>query len=915
MAGITTEPETVASLPLADYFYIAGIDTSQIYERPSSTSLFATPPAVETTIDELSALVTNGASTLSPPGSPNVESRSRPSSRYSFDARKSMASFITPGESTSNPTSNRSSSITLKALQPGTAGLLSEEDFEQALRKFASERDTAIEEIHVSAGTIPRSSSRSTRPRPRTIRLQESEEVVSPGLKSGVGSLRRRISTMNTGRRAQSATRPTSVRTTKRMSGYNAVIPTPEPFKVDPAMHPLKRRYEPALLDCYPPKSIVSDQTNGRCTFPDYVPMFAFPNDVNVVSSDERPRSTWHGFTMTTSNGSRLHSVCATIWVPLCQEAAADLERQCETWRQRNMSSEERELASSLGERLANERAHLSQLLSQLPEVASGSSARDDLEEEISAVEERISMMADLLRPVRHAAASKIEGLTQNETGFWVPRVYGLLGRDGNMCSFWKEWLKAILVPMSDGAVLNVPASSPRVGMWQPLERYVVNICMEAPSPLASMTQVEVAIRELRLYARKEAINELPGSRNVDLYPLFRALSISNIISLFECIVAEGRVILLSSYASMLHLVSAALQNLLYPMTLSGIFIPLLPCRLLQALEAPCPYIIGVERRFDNIIFPTDDFILVDLDNDTIEVTTEPPQLPRQIRRKLTASLQVAAQHHNRFGTPIGPPIYAMETFPNNLFSSENSHIYDSRATRSNLASNVTMPSNSFSDIQISQSSPPIFNAFLSAKIDSTMSERKVSGRPGTSSTTKASSQSSTHAPPSPAISASIFDSFPNTPLSRNDSAFAFGSILREKKSGNFETAARRSSFTLDRMIPLRRSTVGLSHSHSPSVSTSNFGSSVGGPGYASSIYAPSTLAASTIMPTAFIQTVKDTETNKWSEGHCMVKQAARQGGGSILCSICNEKCGDEYHQCTGKISLLNTYGAHDLLT
>ena len=76
------------------------------------------------------------------------------------------------------------------------------------------------------------------------------------------------------------------------------------------------------------------------------------------------------------------------------------------------MSNEERELASSLGERLSAERAKLSRLLADLPSVDSGSDERDQLEEEISAVEEKIGLMTDLLRPVRHGAASKIDGLT-----------------------------------------------------------------------------------------------------------------------------------------------------------------------------------------------------------------------------------------------------------------------------------------------------------------------------------------------------------------------------------------------------------------------------------------------------------------------------------------------------------------------
>lgn len=240
---------------------------------------------------------------------------------------------------------------------------------------------------------------------------------------------------------------------------------------------------------------------------------FAFPNDVNIVSSDERPRSTWHGFTMTGGDNSQLHAICVIIWIPLNPKAAEDLERRCEEWRRDNMTNEERELASSLGERLALERAKLSRLLERLRTVPAH--LRENLDDEIVETEDRIFLMADLLRPVRHGAASKIEGLTDGETGLWIPRAFGILGKDASLTSFWKEWLKAVVVPMMNGAIQRVPPSSPKIGIWQPLERYVVNLCAEAPAPDGSKTQVEVALRELRLYARKEARNELPGSRNV----------------------------------------------------------------------------------------------------------------------------------------------------------------------------------------------------------------------------------------------------------------------------------------------------------------------------------------------------------------------------------------------------------------
>lgn len=121
--------------------------------------------------------------------------------------------------------------------------------------------------------------------------------------------------------------------------------------------------------------------------------------------------------------------------------------------------------------RLALERAKLSKLLARLPGVVNNQEKREELDDEILATEEKIGLMADLLRPVRHGAASKIEGLTDGETGLWIPRAYGILGKDASLTGFWKEWLKAVVVPMTNGAIARVPPSSPRVGTWLPLER------------------------------------------------------------------------------------------------------------------------------------------------------------------------------------------------------------------------------------------------------------------------------------------------------------------------------------------------------------------------------------------------------------------------------------------------------------
>ncbi|GKT52661.1 DENN domain-containing protein [Colletotrichum spaethianum] len=639
-------------------------------------------------------------------------------------------------------------------------------------------------------------------------------------------------------------------------------------------MHPLKRRFEPVLLDRYPAKD-ATDEISRRGKFPDYVPMFAFPNDIHIVSSDERPRSTWHGFTMTSDDNSKIYGITIIIWTALTSEVADEVEKRCEQWRQSHMSNEERELAASLGVRLAAERAHLSQLLAKLPTIPSGSSARDILDDQISTVEEKISLMTEMLRPLRHGAASKIDGLTAGESGLWAPRAYGILGRDNTRMSFWKEWLRAVIVPMTDGAVLRVPPSSPKVGRWQPLERYVVNLCTEAFSPLGSKTQVELGVRELRLYCRKEAINEIPGARTIDIYALFRCLSTENIVALFEYAMSESRIIFMSSHTGMLHLACHALVNLLYPLKWASIFIPVLPARLISALEAPCPYIVGIERRYEKIELPDDDYVLVDLDMDTIDATAQPVRLPRQHRRKLISLLHVAAPHHIRYGVATGPPPYAMESYPYDAFSVENDTLFNSNTAASTLGKWVTQNSSSFGEPE-----PPT----------------RKSDRPGTSKSGKTSPQSSV----SPV--SMNFPPMPTTPVSRSDSGFA--QTLREKKSGHFDEKSRRSSsFGMDKHPPLHRPSLPFLSGHNPSMSVSAISvdsqSSYGGytPGYAPSTYAQSTLAASTIMPNMLVQPVRNTDTMVWVEGHCFNWIPHDM---SSTCSVCDEKSeGDGIYECS----------------
>ena len=201
---------------------------------------------------------------------------------------------------------------------------------------------------------------------------------------------------------------------------------------------------------------------------------------------------------MTKGNGDRVHICAVTIWHPVPINVATDLESQCLEWRKENLSLEERELAESLSSKLANERAQLSSLLQQLPYQTG--QERNNADEKILHCEEKITLFNDLLKPVRLHAAAKVEGLTQGQ-GMWIPRCYGLLGREEGYQTLWREWLRAIAVPWVAGEV-DVDFMPDNGGRFLPLERYIVNLCGEVPLPIQGKSQIEIAVRELRLDAR-----------------------------------------------------------------------------------------------------------------------------------------------------------------------------------------------------------------------------------------------------------------------------------------------------------------------------------------------------------------------------------------------------------------------------
>ena len=69
------------------------------------------------------------------------------------------------------------------------------------------------------------------------------------------------------------------------------------------------------------------------------------------------------------------------------------------------------------------------------------------------------------------------------------------------------------------------------------------------------------------------------------------------IIYLFECVLLERKILLISKYKSLLTQVAECLTGLIYPFVWTHVLIPILPENLKSYIDAPVPFIIGISSE------------------------------------------------------------------------------------------------------------------------------------------------------------------------------------------------------------------------------------------------------------------------------------------------------------------------------
>ncbi|KAJ3075723.1 hypothetical protein HDU98_007115 [Podochytrium sp. JEL0797] len=401
--------------------------------------------------------------------------------------------------------------------------------------------------------------------------------------------------------------------------------------------HPMEYQYESCVLSRFPDADATGEGGLERENFPENIHMFCFPNSLSFIYSPDSPNpppSTCHSFVTIASEGlaEKNYGVCLTIYEKLREPYLSQLEDLVDAWRAENVGAEEMEYLQYLRSQLA---VNQECILRGRAERRNGGDGDGGVEadEVLADAEEKVGLFEGLIKEMERIVPVDFDGV-------YVPRCIGVVGR-WPFFDLFADWVKEVVRVMQGGYLLG---DSGDAGWNVPLERMLQNFLFEIPLPPPGRVEVKISVGKHSLFCSRPPVNSIQVLQNFSLYPLFRTLSVTHIITLFEHALTEKRILFLSKHYSMLTLACESLVLLLYPFTWQHHYIPILPVEGIKILQATMPFMVGVHKDYFGKSEELEadwknEICIVDLDTNTLTTNCDTPSLPPRDRRKLIARL------------------------------------------------------------------------------------------------------------------------------------------------------------------------------------------------------------------------------------------------------------------------------------
>ncbi|KAL2078974.1 hypothetical protein ACEWY4_024718 [Coilia grayii] len=177
-----------------------------------------------------------------------------------------------------------------------------------------------------------------------------------------------------------------------------------------------------------------------------------------------------------------------------------------------------------------------------------------------------------------------------------------------------------------------------------PIEKHISHFMhnVSFPSPQRPRILVQLSPHDT-LILSQPVCTPLPLS-GADYRTLLMNLGSENCATLLHFVLMESKILLHSLRPAVLTGVAEAVVAMIFPFQWQCPYIPLCPLSLAGVLNAPCPFIVGVDSRYFDLYDPPPDVVCVDLDTNTIYLSDEKrhcswKNLPKKPCKSLLTSL------------------------------------------------------------------------------------------------------------------------------------------------------------------------------------------------------------------------------------------------------------------------------------
>uniref|UniRef100_A0A3Q2XAU0 DENN domain containing 4C n=1 Tax=Hippocampus comes TaxID=109280 RepID=A0A3Q2XAU0_HIPCM len=177
-----------------------------------------------------------------------------------------------------------------------------------------------------------------------------------------------------------------------------------------------------------------------------------------------------------------------------------------------------------------------------------------------------------------------------------------------------------------------------------PIEKHISHFMhnVSFPSPQRPRILVQLSAHDTLILSQPVS-TPLPLS-GADYGTLLMNLGSENCATLLHFVLLESKILLHSLRPAVLTGVAEAVVAMIFPFQWQCPYIPLCPLSLAGVLNAPCPFIVGVDSRYFDLYDPPPDVVCVDLDTNTIYLSDEKKHnnwknLPKKPCKSLVNSL------------------------------------------------------------------------------------------------------------------------------------------------------------------------------------------------------------------------------------------------------------------------------------